>query len=173
MEQILLNTAGTINMSSTLKVTKRNGRLEPLDLDKIHKVATWAAEGLNNVAVSEVELKAHLQCFDGIQTAEIPETLIKAAADLSSEETPDSPHLAAPLTLFLLRTRAAGQSAPPALLDGVKRLVAMERYDRPLLEDSGADEIAAMDASIDHNPDLNFSYAAVKELEGKYLVQNR
>ena len=160
-------------MSSTLKVTKRNGRLEPLDLDKIHKVVTWAAEGLNNVSVSEVELKAHLQFFDGIQTAEIHETLIKAAADLISEETPDYQYLAARLNIFHLRKKAYGQFEPPALLDHVKRMVAMERYDRHLLEDYSADEIAAMDAFIDHNRDLNFSYAAVKQLEGKYLVQNR
>ena len=168
-----MNTAGTTNMSSTLKVTKRNGRLEPLDLDKIHKVVTWAAEGLNNVSVSEVELKAHLQFFDGIQTAEIHETLIKAAADLISEETPDYQYLAARLNIFHLRKKAYGQFEPPALLDHVKRMVAMERYDRHLLEDYSADEIAAMDAFIDHNRDLNFSYAAVKQLEGKYLVQNR
>ncbi|QQD24659.1 class 1a ribonucleoside-diphosphate reductase subunit alpha [Venatoribacter cucullus] len=160
-------------MSSTLKVTKRNGRLEPLDLDKIHKVVTWAAEGLNNVSVSEVELKAHLQFFDGIQTAEIHETLIKAAADLISEETPDYQYLAARLNIFHLRKKAYGQFEPPALLDHVKRMVDMERYDRHLLDDYSADEIAAMDTFIDHNRDLNFSYAAVKQLEGKYLVQNR
>lgn len=160
-------------MSSTLNVTKRNGRLEPLDLDKIHKVVTWAAEGLNNVSVSEVELKAHLQFFDGIQTAEIHETLIKAAADLISEETPDYQYLAARLNIFHLRKKAYGQFEPPALLDHVKRMVDMERYDRHLLDDYSADEIAAMDTFIDHNRDLNFSYAAVKQLEGKYLVQNR
>ena len=72
-------------MNSALNVSKRDGRKETLDLDKIHKVVTWAAEGLDRVSVSEVELKAHLQFFDGIQTGEIHETLIKAAADLISE----------------------------------------------------------------------------------------
>ncbi len=71
-------------MNSSLKVTKRDGSQESLDLEKIHKVVTWAAEGLNNVSVSEVELKAHLQFFDGIETSAIHETLIKAAADLIS-----------------------------------------------------------------------------------------
>ena len=68
-------------MNATLRVTKRDGSQEPIDLDKIHKVVTWAAEGLEKVSVSEVELRAHLQFFDGIQTSEIHETLIKAAAD--------------------------------------------------------------------------------------------
>src|SRR5690554_3401424 len=173
MEQILLNTAGTINMSSTLKVTKRNGRLEPLDLDKIHKVVTWAAEGLNNVSVSEVELKAHLQFFDGIQTAEIHETLIKAAADLISEETPDYQYLAARLNIFHLRKKAYGQFEPPALFEHVSKMVEAGRYDKHLLEDYSAEEFAQMDAFLDHDRDLTFSYAAVKQLEGKYLVQNR
>ena len=80
---------GITDMNSTLKVTKRDGTQEPLNLDKIHKVVEWAADGLDKVSVSEVELRAHLQFFDGIQTSEIHETLIKAAADLISEEVPD------------------------------------------------------------------------------------
>ena len=65
-----------------IKVMKRDGRLEPIDLDKIHKVITWAAEGLDNVSVSQVELKSHIQFYDGIKTRDIHETIIKAAADL-------------------------------------------------------------------------------------------
>ncbi|MCA6062786.1 class 1a ribonucleoside-diphosphate reductase subunit alpha [Thalassolituus marinus] len=160
-------------MNSSLKVTKRDGSQESLDLEKIHKVVTWAAEGLNNVSVSEVELKAHLQFFDGIETSAIHETLIKAAADLISEETPDYQYLAARLNIFHLRKKAYGRFEPPALLDHVKKLVATERYDRHLLEDYSEEEFAAMDAFIDHSRDMNFSYAAVKQLEGKYLVQNR
>ncbi len=164
---------GTEEMNSELKVTKRDGTQEPLNLDKIHKVVAWAAEGLDNVSVSEVELKAHLQFFDGIQTSEIHETLIKAAADLISEETPDYQYLAARLNIFHLRKKAYGRFEPPALLDHVTRLVESERYDRHLMEDYTAEEITAMDAFIDHSRDLTFSYAAVKQLEGKYLVQNR
>ena len=160
-------------MNSALNVSKRDGRKETLDLDKIHKVVTWAAEGLDRVSVSEVELKAHLQFFDGIQTGEIHETLIKAAADLISEEAPDYQYLAARLNIFHLRKKAYGQFEPPALLDHVTRMVEDERYDRHLLEDYTAEEFAAMDAFIDHSRDMNFSYAAVKQLEGKYLVQNR
>lgn len=164
---------GTQNMNSALNVSKRDGRKEPLDLDKIHKVITWAAEGLDKVSVSEVELKAHLQFFDGIQTSEIHETLIKAAADLISEEVPDYQYLAARLNIFHLRKKAYGQFEPPALFDHVTRMVAERRYDRHLLEDYTAEEFAIMNTFIDHGRDMNFSYAAVKQLEGKYLVQNR
>ena len=164
---------GTNEMNSTLKVSKRDGEQEPLDLDKIHKVVTWAAEGLDRVSVSEVELRAHLQFFDGIQTSEIHETLIKAAADLISEEAPDYQYLAARLNIFHLRKKAYGRFEPPALYAHVKRMVEEERYDKHLMEDYSREEIEAMDAFIDHTRDMNFSYAAVKQLEGKYLVQNR
>ncbi len=164
---------GITDMNSTLKVTKRDGTQEPLNLDKIHKVVEWAADGLDKVSVSEVELRAHLQFFDGIQTSEIHETLIKAAADLISEEVPDYQYMAARLNIFHLRKKAYGRFEPPTLLDHVKKMVAMERYDEHLLTDYTEEEITAMDDFIDHSRDLNFSYAAVKQLEGKYLVQNR
>ena len=160
-------------MNSQLQVSKRDGRKESLDLEKIHKVVTWAADGLDKVSVSEVELKAHLQFFDGIQTSEIHETLIKAAADLISEESPDYQYLAARLNIFHLRKKAYGCFEPPALYDHVTKMVDSQRYDQHLLEDYTAEEFAAMDAFIDHSRDMNFSYAAVKQLEGKYLVQNR
>lgn len=160
-------------MNSTLHVTKRDGNRAPLDLDKIHKVVTWAAEGLSNVSVSEVELRAQIQLTDGISTSDIHETLIKSAADLISENTPDYQYMAARLNIFHLRKKAYGQFEPPALYDQVARLVDNERYDRHLLEDYSEAEFQEMDSFIDHSRDLNFAYAAVKQLEGKYLVQNR
>jgi len=160
-------------MNSTLHVTKRDGNRAPLDLDKIHKVVTWAADGLSNVSVSEVELRAQIQFTDGITTSDIHETLIKSAADLISENTPDYQYMAARLNIFHLRKKAYGQFEPPALYDHVARLVDGERYDRHLLEDYSEAEFQEMDSFIDHSRDLNFAYAAVKQLEGKYLVQNR
>ncbi|WP_221799008.1 class 1a ribonucleoside-diphosphate reductase subunit alpha [Oceanobacter mangrovi] len=160
-------------MNSSLKVTKRDGRQEIIDLDKIHKVVTWAADGLDNVSVSEVELRAHLQFYDGIPTSEIHETLIKAAADLISEQAPDYQYLAARLNIFHLRKKAFGRYEPPTLLDQVRKMVDQKRYDEHLLTDYTDEEFGVMETFLDHSRDLNFSYAAVKQLEGKYLVQNR
>ena len=162
-----------VKMNSTLHVTKRDGVRAPLDLDKIHKVLTWAAEGLDNVSVSEVELRAQIQLPDGISTSDIHETLIKSAADLISEQTPDYQYMAARLNIFHLRKKAFGQFEPPKLYDHVARLVDNERYDQHLLTDYTLAEFEEMEAFIDHGRDLNFAYAAVKQLEGKYLVQNR
>ncbi|RJE77206.1 ribonucleoside-diphosphate reductase subunit alpha [Pseudoalteromonas citrea] len=160
-------------MNQQLSVSKRNGRKEPLDLDKIHRVITWAAEGLNNVSVSQVELKSHIQFYDGIRTEDIHETIIKAAADLIDKESPDYQYLAARLAIFHLRKKAYGQFEPPRLYDHITKLVEDKRYDQHLLVDYTKEEIDQLDEYLDHARDLNFSYAAVKQLEGKYLVQNR
>ena len=160
-------------MSQSIFVTKRDGNREPLDLDKIHRVVSWAAEGLANVSVSEVELKARIQFYDGIKTADIHETMIRSAADLISEDAPDYQYLAARLAIFHLRKKAYGQFEPPHLYAHVTRMVDMKRYDEHLLADYSEAEFETMNGFLDHGRDLNFSYAAVKQLEGKYLVQNR
>ncbi|ENN98827.1 MULTISPECIES: class 1a ribonucleoside-diphosphate reductase subunit alpha [Pseudoalteromonas] len=160
-------------MNQQLSVSKRDGRKEPLDLDKIHRVIEWAAEGLNNVSVSQVELKSHIQFYDGIRTKDIHETIIKAAADQISKESPDYQYLAARLAVFHLRKKAYGQFEPPRLFDHVTKMVEDKRYDAHLLVDYTEQELDELDAYLDHSRDLNFSYAAVKQLEGKYLVQNR
>ena len=160
-------------MNQQLSVSKRDGRKEPLDLDKIHRVIEWAAEGLKNVSVSQVELKSHIQFYDGIRTKDIHETIIKAAADQISKESPDYQYLAARLAVFHLRKKAYGQFEPPRLFDHVTKMVEDKRYDAHLLVDYTEQELDELDAYLDHSRDLNFSYAAVKQLEGKYLVQNR
>lgn len=125
------------------------------------------------MSLFQVELRSQIQFYDGIKTADIHETLIKAAADLISGETPDYQYLAARLAVFNLRKKAYGQFEPPALYDHVKHLVELGKYDRHLLEDYTKEEFEQMDKFIVHQRDMNFSYAAVKQLEGKYFVQNR
>ena len=160
-------------MNQSLLVTKRDGTTERINLDKIHRVLDWAAEGLNNVSISQVELRSHIQFYDGIKTSDIHETIIKAAADLISREAPDYQYLAARLAIFHLRKKAYGQFEPPKLYDHVVKMVELGKYDTHLLEDYTEEEFEQMNGFIDHWRDMNFSYAAVKQLEGKYLVQNR
>lgn len=158
---------------NAIQVTKRDGRKEPINLDKIHRVLDWAAMGLDNVSVSQVELKSHIQFYDGIHTKDIHETIIKAAADLISAETPDYQYMAASLAIFHLRKVAYGEFEPPHLFDHVTKLTAEQRYDEHILQDYSREEFDRLNDAIDHARDMNFSYAAVKQLEGKYLVQNR
>lgn len=162
-----------MNAATNIKVTKRDGRLENINLDKIHRVVTWAAEGLQNVSVSQVELKSHIQFYNGIRTDDIHETIIKAAADLISQDTPDYQYLAARLAIFHLRKIAYGEFEPPHLYDHVKKLTEAGKYDRHIIADYSREEFDELNAYIDHSRDMTFSYAAVKQLEGKYLVQNR
>ncbi|UTG73710.1 ribonucleoside-diphosphate reductase subunit alpha [Neisseria subflava] len=162
-----------MNAATNIKVTKRDGRLEDINLDKIHRVVTWATEGLQNVSVSQVELKSHIQFYNGIRTDDIHETIIKAAADLISQDTPDYQYLAARLAIFHLRKIAYGEFEPPHLYDHVKKLTEAGKYDRHIIADYSREEFDELNAYIDHSRDMTFSYAAVKQLEGKYLVQNR
>jgi len=159
--------------SQNIKVTKRNGIQESIDLEKIHRVITWAAEGLENVSVSEVELRSHIQFYDGITTSDIHETIVKSAADLISENAPDYQHLSARLAIFHLRKKAFDRFTPPTLFEHINKMVRSGHYDSQLLEDFTKAEVDELDTYIDHARDLTFSYAAVKQLEGKYLVQNR
>lgn len=160
-------------MQQGLKVTKRDGNRENLDLEKIHKVVTWAATGLSTVSVSQVELSANMQFFEGITTSDIHETLIKSAADLISEEAPDYQYLAARLAVFHLRKKAFGEFEPPHLYAHVQAMVADNRYDKHLIEDYTEADFNELNDYLVHDRDMNFSYAAVKQLEGKYLLQNR
>jgi ribonucleoside-diphosphate reductase alpha chain len=163
----------SMSQYESMQATKRDGRKEPINLDKIHRVIDWAAQGLNNVSVSQVELRSHIQFYDGIRTDDIHETIIKSAADLISEETPDYQYLSARLSIFHLRKIAYGQFEPPHLFDHVTNLTELGKYDQHLLRDYSREEFDVLNVYIDHWRDMNFSYAAVKQLEGKYLVQNR
>ena len=156
-----------------IQVTKRDGRLEPIDLDKIHKVIAWAADDLDNVSVSQVELKSHIQFYEGIKTRDIHETIIKSAADLISETTPDYQYLAARLAIFHLRKIAYNRFTPPHLFDHVTTLTNAGKYDEHILTDYSRAEFDELEEYLDHWRDMNLAYAAVEQMAGKYLVQDR
>ena len=156
-----------------IQVTKRDGRFEPIDLDKIHKVIEWATHKLENVSVSQIELKSHIQFYEGIKTRDIHETIIKSAADLISETTPDYQYVAARLAIFHLRKIAYNKFTPPHLFDHVQKLTDAGKYDEHILQDYSVDEFNELDAYLDHWRDMNLAYAAVEQMAGKYLVQDR
>lgn len=161
------------NKMSEINVKKRDGRLEPLDLNKIHRVLDWAAEGLDDVSVSQVELKSHIQFYNGMRTQDIHEIMIKSTADLITENEPDYQYMAARLSIFNLRKIAYGEFTPPHMYDHAVKMVQTGKYDEVVLEAYSKEEYDELNNYIDHWRDMNFSYGAVKQLEGKYLVQNR
>lgn len=160
-------------MVKQIQVVKRDGKKEALDLEKLHKVILHACENISGVSPSQVELNSHISFFDGITSDEIQETMIKSAADLISEETPNYQLVAGRLINYHLRKLVYGQFEPPALLDIINKNIDNTMYDPQLLEWYSEDEINQMDKWIDHSRDDNFTYAAMEQFRGKYLVQDR
>jgi len=156
-----------------IQVTKRDGNKELLDLEKLHKVVFWATEGITGVSASEVEIKSHIQFYNGIKTADIQETLIKSAADLISEETPNYQYVAGRLINYHLRKQVYGAYLPCPLIDLVKKNVQSGFYDRELLDAYTDDEWTKLNSFVHHERDENFTYVAMEQWRGKYLVQNR
>jgi ribonucleoside-diphosphate reductase alpha chain len=132
-----------------------------------------ACSDINGVSPSEVEIKSSLQFYNGITSSEIQETLIKSAADLISEETPNYQWVAGRLIVYHLRKMVYGDYDPWPLLDIVRRNVEEGWYDPALLEDYTQDEWNELNNYVKHDRDENFTYAAMEQFRGKYLVQNR
>ena len=156
-----------------IQVTKRDGGKESLNLEKLHKVVFWATEGITGVSASEVEIKSHIQFYNGIETSAIQETLIKSAADLISEETPNYQYVAGRLINYHLRKQVYGDYAPWPLIDLVRKNVEAGFYDTGLLAAYTEEEWNTLDSYIKHERDENFTYVAMEQWRGKYLVQNR
>lgn len=155
-----------------VQVLKRNGTLEDLDIAKIDTVLDFMAEGLD-VSVSQVAMKSHIQFFDGITSDTIHSTLVKSAADLISLDNPDYQYMAARGLIFQLRKKAYGEYTPPKLIDHIRKMTLLGKYDAHIMEDYSESNLNYLESVIDHERDLTFSYAGVKQLEGKYLVQDR
>ena len=156
-----------------IQVTKRDGGKESLNLEKLHKVVFWATEGITGVSASEVEIKSHIQFYNGIETSAIQETLIKSAADLISEETPNYQYVAGRLINYHLRKQVYGDYKPWPLIDLVRKNVEAGFYDTGLLAAYTEEEWNTLDSYIKHERDENFTYVAMEQWRGKYLVQNR
>jgi ribonucleoside-diphosphate reductase alpha chain len=158
---------------SDITVTKRDGRKELLDLEKMHKVVFWATENITGVSASELELKSHLQFYQGISTPDIQETLIKAAADLISEETPNYQYVAGRLICYHLRKEVYGDFKPWHIRKLVDQNVNLGLYDPELPDLYDNAEWDYINSFIKHERDEHLTYAAMEQMRGKYLVQNR
>lgn len=157
----------------TLTVVKRDGRREPLNLEKFHRVTMWACEGLSSVSASEIEMKSSIQFYNGIKTSDIQETLIKAAADLISEETPGYQYVAGRLINYHLRKEVYGDYTPWELSNHILEVVSYNYYDRNILKYYTLDDMTQLSLHIDHDRDFNIAYAGMEQFRGKYLVKNR
>ena len=161
-------------MSNGTKVKKRDGRIEPLDLDKMHLMVEEACKGLAGVSASQVEMKSGIQFYDGITTGEIQEILIRSASDLIDLDHPNYQFVAARLLLFSLRKSLYGKMRElPHLETHVHTCVSKQVYDSDIYNKYSKEEIEKVNSFIDHNRDFLFTYAGLRQVVDKYLVQDR
>jgi len=155
------------------EVIKRDGSRAALDIEKLHKVVFYACEDINGVSPSEVEIHSQVQFFDGIKTSDVQETLIKSAADLISEESPNYQWVAGRLINYHLRKMVYGQFEPWHLKDLVEKNVELGFYDTEILRTYSKSDFNKLNKLIKHERDDTLTYAAMEQWRGKYLVQNR
>ncbi|ASF00660.1 putative aerobic NDP reductase [uncultured virus] len=159
--------------TSNIKVQKRDGRLEPLDIDKIHFVVEEACEGLTGVSSSQIEINANIQFYDGITTKDIQHVLVKSANDLITLENPNYQYAAARLLSYDVRKEAHGQYEYIPLLKLILRNIKLGVYDRTIVEKYHKSEIKKFNTWIKRDRDLDFTYAGLRQVVDKYLVQDR
>ncbi len=160
-------------MSKNIIISKRDGSKEELDLEKMHKVVFYACEGVTGVSASEVEIKSHISFYNGIETKDVQETLIKSAADLISEETPNYQWVAGRLINYHLRKIVYNSFEPEHLKDIARRNVDLGIYDESFFAVYNEQEIEQLNNFIKHERDENISYVGMEQFRGKYLAQNR
>jgi len=161
-------------MSNGTKVKKRDGSIESLDLEKMHIMCEEACKNLAGVSASQVEIQSGIQFYDGITTAEIQEILIRSASDLISLDNPNYQYVAARLLLYSLRKSLYGRLWElPNLYDHISSCIEKDVYDSDILVKYSKEEIETLDGIIDHDRDFIFTYAGLRQVSDKYLVQDR
>jgi len=161
-------------MSNGTKVVKRNGTIQPLNLEKMHVMVEQACENLAGVSASQVEIQSGIQFYDGISTGEIQEILIRSASDLIDLDHPNYQYVAARLLLYSVRKQLFGRLFElPKVKDHVVKCIERGVYDPELTELYSDDEFIKLESFIDHDRDYYFTYAGLRQVTDKYLVQDR
>ena len=160
---------------SDISVVKRDGSVESLNLDKVHAMVELACEDLAGVSASQVEMNSGIQFYDGIKTEDVQEILIRSANDLISLDTPNYQFVAARLLLFGLRKSVFGEHPdhPPMLFNHICKCVDHGVYDEELLTVYTEEEWETIESFVDHDRDYLFTYAGLRQVCDKYLVQDR
>ena len=159
--------------SSTIQVQKRDGRLESLDINKIHFVVEEACEDLTGVSASQIEMNANIQFYDGMSTKDIQNVLVRSANDLISLESPNYQYAAARLLSYDIRKEAHGQYEYIPLLKLILRNIKLGVYDKGIVEKYTKTELKKFNTWIKRDRDLKFTYAGLRQIVDKYLVQDR
>ena len=162
-----------------INVVKRNGKKEPLMLEKWQAQVAKVCNGIADVSPSMIEIKSQLHFYDGITTSQIDNITLRAIVDLIDvESNSDVGHtnyqyVAGKQRMSMLRKDVYGHYEVPHLYEIVKRNVATGLYTKELLEWYTEEDWNKMNDIIDHSKDETYSYAAIEQLIEKYLVKNR
>ena len=159
--------------SKQIKVNKRSGKIEPLDIEKIHFVVEQACEGLSGVSSSQIEMNSNLQFADGMSTKDIQEILIRSANDLISLDAPNYQYAAARLLLWGVRKDVFGRFQTLPLTEIIDKNIELGVYDPDILNQYSETDLKKLNTWIKHDRDLNFTYAGLRQVVDKYLVQDR
>jgi len=164
-----------VDKQQDINVVKRGTRgKEPLNIDKIHDMVEYAVEDIKGVSSSQVEMTSGLQFYDGMSTDEIQQILIKSAADLISLDNPNYQYVAARLLLYSLRKQVIDKLWDhPHIYEHVKKCVDKKVYDEKILEWYDKKDFDRMENWISHERDYTFTYAGLRQVIDKYLVQDR
>ena len=166
-----------MNKEADLYIVKRDGRKELLDINKVHKMTEAACEGLTGVSSSQVEMNSGLQFTEGMSTQDIQEVLIKSANDLITLDNPNYQYVASRLLLFSLQKHVFGKWLPSDNHIPLRYLVSrnIERgvYDKAILDQFSDDEWNKLNGYMKHERDWDFTYAGLRQVVDKYLVQDR
>lgn len=156
-------------------VTKRNGKKEELDAEKINKVLLWASEGISGVSASDIAMNANIQFYNGIKSEQIHNVLIESAVNLICEKTPNYQYVAGNLLNYLLRKQVFEykNGDMPHLYTVVTDNIASGVYDHIILEKYTLEEFSTLNLYIKHKRDYDLTYAGIQQLIDKYLVKDR
>ncbi|WP_170018693.1 ribonucleoside-diphosphate reductase subunit alpha [Campylobacter sp. RM16190] len=152
-----------------MKVIKRNGRAEELDISKIKKYTGAAVEGLENVNLSELEVDAKIQFRDMITTEEIQQTLIKTAVDKIDIDRPNWTFVAARLFLYDLYHKVTGYNGYNHLREYFEKGEKAGRIIPGLKDKYDLDDL---NNYIKPERDLQFAYLGIKTLYDRYLIKD-
>ena len=160
-------------MSNGIQIIKRDGNKEHINIDKIHKVVEFACEGLAGVSSSQIEMNANLQFYEGMPTSAIQEILVRSANDLISLDAPNYQYAAARLLSYGVNKDVFGEYTAITLQKNIEQNIERNVYDPAILESYTSEEIEVLDSYIRHKRDENFTYAGLRQVVDKYLVQDR
>tara|TARA_Y100001963_G_scaffold93431_1_gene128655 strand:- start:19932 stop:22388 length:2457 start_codon:yes stop_codon:yes gene_type:complete len=158
---------------SSINVKKRNGRLQPLNINKINLCAERSCEDLENVSASEVVLDAHVQLYDKITTKEIDSALIMSARQ-KIEKEPNYAYVASKLLLGTIHKEVFRESRNAENFNEQYRVCFVSNLKKLTKEDIISEELLDFDLkrlseAIDPSRDLMFKYLGLQTIYDRYL----